>query len=556
MNLGDDQAWQAERKELRRQLDEATDTIEAIRTGMIDALVVQGNDGHQLYTLNSADQTYRVFIERMREGALTLNREGVILYSNSQFARMLRLPLEKVIGFQLCSFVTEDFQSLFKTVLETAFVSESRAEISLYSRDQLRIPFLISCSALELPGGPALSVLLTDLTIQKKGEHQLKMKNEQLLAARNSTAILNNELESLVRQRTKELYESREYFKFLADNIPVIIFTAGSPGTLYFNRRWYDYTGLGIEESKTQGWDRIIHADDAVSSSEKWQASLASGNKFEVHYRLRRIDGAYRWHQGLAAPFRNENGEIITWIGTCIDIDDQIRSLEKKDEFIGVASHELKTPLTSLKGYIQLINNFPDDKLPPIIKKYAGKAEEAEYKLSTLVNDLLDVSKIHAGKLSFKRSWINLSELLHNWIENTNHLYPHFLIKQEIQDGVFIMGSEERLEQVFMNLINNAVKYSEHRKELEITLSRRGPEAAISVVDFGFGMSEEQKQKIFERFYRVEGTKFLTSGLGMGLYIALEIVKEHTGTIEVESEIGIGSTFSVRLPVAADIYRI
>lgn len=551
MSVAEEQSWIAQRSELLRQLSEANDTIDAIRTGMVDALVVQGRDGNELYTLRSADQTYRVFIEKMREGAVTLNHEGVILYCNSQFARMIGFPLEKVIGYTLEEFVAPYFLAQFRAVLVRADVDESRAEIELVTGADQKIPFLISCSPLEMADGASLSVLLTDLTIQKRNEHQLKIKNEQLLAARNATASLNNELESLVRKRTNELFESREYFKFLADNIPVIIFTADATGNLYCNQRWYTYTGLSLDQSRERGWELVVHPDDLGATTLKWRESLSSGRRFEIHYRLRRIDGAYRWHQGLSSPFRNEKGEIVTWIGTCIDIDDQIRSLEKKDEFIGIASHELKTPLTSLKGYIQLINNFEDDRLPPIIKKYASKASEAEFKLSTLVNDLLDVSKIHAGKFSFRTGWINLSELVHSWIETTNHLYPDFTVGVTVEEGVFIIGSEERLEQVFMNLVNNAVKYSETRHELLVQLSRSGPEVKISVTDFGFGMTEEQKQKIFERFYRVEGTKFLTSGLGMGLYIAQQIVKEHNGYIEVDTQIGVGSTFQVTLPVSS-----
>jgi two-component system CheB/CheR fusion protein len=226
--------------------------------------------------------------------------------------------------------------------------------------------------------------------------------------------------------------------------------------------------------------------------------------------------------------------------------------MERKDEFIGIASHELKTPLTSLKGYLQLISAYKKDELPPVVKQYVEKANNSLNKLQRLINDLLDVSKIQAGKLEYGFARVDVAELVKNCIENARLIHPdtNFII----HDGsnYIVIANAERLEQVLMNFINNAVKYSPQNKDVIIETSLNGNNVRVAVTDFGIGLSAVQKERIFERFYRVEDKKYMTSGLGMGLYICAEIISYHNGTIGVESEAGKGSTFYFELPLVED----
>ena len=167
----------AELEELHVRLQEANETIEAIRSGEVDALVVKGENGHQLYTLKSADQTYRVLIEKMKEGAVTLNKDGVILYSNSQFASMVNFPLAQVIGLSFLDFIPDGSKENFKILMKQGWQSDSKGEIWLANKNNTLIPFLLSFTSLELDEGRALSIILTDLTSQKETEKQLKQKN-------------------------------------------------------------------------------------------------------------------------------------------------------------------------------------------------------------------------------------------------------------------------------------------------------------------------------------------------------------------------------------------
>ena len=538
-------------EELRLQLQEANETIHAIRTGQIDALVVSTESGSQLYTLRSADHTYRVFIEKMKEGAVTLNQDEIILYSNSQFASMVDRPLSEVIGVPFGRFIPERCKADFQKLMKTGWNADSKGEIFLKNSKDKSIPVLLSFTSLELEEGTSLSVILTDLSAQKETEKQLKTKNEELEEARRNVAKINEELEDMVKERTNDLLMSREYFQYLANNIPVIIWTADTDGKLnYINRRWYEYTGFDLEESKTKQ-NELVHPDDLETSSTAWRYALKYKQKYEQEFRFKRNpDGAYRWHYAQAIPFKDEYGNITAWIGTSIDIDDQKKQLERKDEFIGVASHELKTPLTSLKGYLQLMEL--QKTLPELVKSYISKANISLVKLQRLVDELLDVSRIKAGKLEFSKQIFNLTELVSQCVDNSRIMYPLFTIKKELQENIMVMGNEERIEQVFMNLINNAVKYSPECKKIIVRTESDDTSAIVSVVDFGVGMSEQDQKFIFERFYRANGHDHLTPGLGMGLYIASEIMKEHKGEIQVRSKLNEGCVFTFSLPLVTE----
>jgi two-component system CheB/CheR fusion protein len=192
--------------ELRLQLEEANDTIDAIRTGQVDALVVHGKKGHQLYTLKTADQTYRLFIEKMIEGAVTLDEHGIILYSNSRFASMVKMPLSKVIGLPFDHFIAPASKQQFSALFKKAWKEDCKGEIGLLNEEK-SVDFQLSFTSLELDEGVSLSIILTDLTAQKETQKQLKKNNKQLEEINYALEVSNHDLQQFASVASHDLQE-------------------------------------------------------------------------------------------------------------------------------------------------------------------------------------------------------------------------------------------------------------------------------------------------------------------------------------------------------------
>ena len=196
-----------EMNELRLQMEEANDTIEAIKTGQIDALVVKSANGHELYTLKSADQTYRVFIEKMTEGAVTLNKDGLIVYSNSQFAKMVGMPLSQVTGDSFVSFISRNDIENYNELVKAGWSQDTKGEISLLGPNDKITPVQLSLTTLELDEGTALSIILTDLTAQKQTQLLLKTNNEKLKQINHELELSNHDLRQFASVASHDLQE-------------------------------------------------------------------------------------------------------------------------------------------------------------------------------------------------------------------------------------------------------------------------------------------------------------------------------------------------------------
>lgn len=223
----------------------------------------------------------------------------------------------------------------------------------------------------------------------------------------------------------------------------------------------------------------------------------------------------------------------------------------KKDEFISIASHELKTPLTTINGYIQLLERSLDKNDLSTAKIRLQKVQNQVEKLSLLVADLLDISKIESGKLKFNMKYFSVDPLLDQLLEEMQQANPQVKIIRKGNVGTEIYGDEMRIEQVLINFITNAIKYSPDSEELYVTSTKCGNDVYFSVRDFGIGMAEEHQKSIFDKFYRIEETSERFQGLGIGLYICKEIIERHQGKIGVKSTLGEGSEFYFYIPTSS-----
>ena len=228
---------------------------------------------------------------------------------------------------------------------------------------------------------------------------------------------------------------------------------------------------------------------------------------------------------------------------------EEIKKLNaRKDDFIGLASHELKTPVTSLSGYLQIINRrLPSD---DVNKPFIEKALAQINKLSGLISDLLDVSKIETGQLPLSFTGFDLQHLAKEVIEVMQFsTKTHRLTLDSDINKLLVTADRQRIEQVIINLLSNAIKYSPGANEVNVTVSAADNKALVAVRDFGLGITRDQQERIFNRFYRVEDMAAHISGLGIGLFISKEIISRHNGRLWVESEPGKGSVFFFEIPV-------
>lgn len=377
----------------------------------------------------------------------------------------------------------------------------------------------------------------------------------------------------LARERGVELVQLNEELAALyanarttlAEAIPQLVWTATPAGDVdYLNRRWVDYTG---ERGLGHGWVRAVHPEDAPRALATWTASLASGDPYEIEYRLRRADGAYRWFLARGLPLRGAKG-VVKWFGTCTDVHDQKHLVEERelllararedvrarDVFLAIAAHELKTPLTPLRLQVERTLRAARggrlDRLgPEQLAAQMSVVEQQIARLERLVGNLLDVARLTTGKLDLRREEVDLGALVAEVVARhrpeleragsalTLHLAP----------GVKGSFDRLRLNQVITNLLTNAVAYAEG-KPITVALTAEPGAATLAVADEGPGIAPEDQARIFERFERAASERH-GGGIGLGLWLVRQMVEAHGGSVAVESAPGRGSRFIVRLPL-------
>jgi signal transduction histidine kinase len=230
----------------------------------------------------------------------------------------------------------------------------------------------------------------------------------------------------------------------------------------------------------------------------------------------------------------------------------------QKNNFIAMASHELKTPITSIKGYVQLLlNAFNKEKetqkpLPPLlVRSSLISVDKQVARLTRLISELLDLSKIETGTLELKKEKFSLNELAIETVEDILYTNTKHKINLFHDFHAFVYADKDRIGQVMINFLTNAIKYSPNSDKIDVSITRAAnDEIAFSVKDYGIGIDKDEQEKIFERFYRAQGREEQTyPGFGIGLFIAKEFVQKHGGRLTVESEKGKGSAFTFTLPV-------
>lgn len=353
------------------------------------------------------------------------------------------------------------------------------------------------------------------------------------------------------RRAIEALTESEKRFHTLSDQAPVMIWMAGPDRQASFlNKAWLAFRGKSLEEESGSGWMEGVHPDDMQALLKKFDRSARSRQEFKIDYRLKRHDGEYRWIMTHAVPrFTGEN-EFLGFIGTCVDITDRIELERQKDDFMGIASHELKTPVTSIKAYAQILQEKFRKTDDTASLSMLTRLDMQIDKLTGLINTLLDVAKVQSGQMDYVHERFDINDFAREVVEEVQPACrDHKIVIQRKTSGE-VYADKARIARVLNNLISNAVKYSPGGKDIIVSVEKHDGKYVVSVQDFGVGIPENMQDKIFGRFFRVsEASGNRVSGLGLGLFISSEIIKQHGGALWLESQQGKGSKFFFSLPV-------
>jgi len=369
---------------------------------------------------------------------------------------------------------------------------------------------------------------------------------EQNLAMKKTQQSLEMEVKG--RRESQVTMKSQiDHFHLMLESLPQIAFTLNEDGIVDFvNRKWHEYSDSETEFPET-------HFDDH-NIKEEFERCRKKGKALELEVRIKNIEsGDYRYHLLRVTPVYEEN-TIKNWVGTFTDIEDQKKVEKEKDEFLSIASHELKTPLTSIKAYVQLLDRKLKLDKEGAEAGFMVKVQDQIEKLNTLITDLLDVSKIENGKLKINRKPTNIGDVIQNAIDTILQTHENRQVKIDwhgMKPNILIPLDEIRIEQVLINFLTNAIKYSPQNNQVIVTtfVDEEEQEVKVNITDFGIGIPDFKQDAVFHKFYRVEESSLQFQGMGIGLFICSEIIKQHHGNIGVSSKVDEGSTFYFTLPL-------
>jgi PAS domain S-box-containing protein len=366
-------------------------------------------------------------------------------------------------------------------------------------------------------------------------------------------------------------------FRIMADSAPVLIWMANTARTFtWFNKTWREFTGRPMDEELGFGWTQNVHADDLQSCLDTFTQSFEKRVPFRLEHRLGRHDGTWRWVINQGTPlYEGVTENFSGYVGSCIDITDmrqaqterdQLLQAERsaraeaerlghmKDEFLATLSHELRTPLNAILGWAALLRRVGSES--PDYQRGLETIERNARVQGQIVGDLLDMSRIISGKVQLDVEPLDLQEVLTAAIDSVRpSIEAKKLRFRTVLDAgaARIRGDANRLQQVFWNLLTNAVKFTPSGGSVHVTLERVNSHVEVTVEDSGIGIKPEFLAFVFDRFRQADSTTSRRyGGLGLGLSIVKQLIEHHGGSVRVKSPgEGQGSSFIVALPVSA-----
>jgi len=414
----------------------------------------------------------------------------------------------------------------------------------------------------------AVSGTTRDVTDRDQWEQQLKSSAEKLQAMNEEFAAINEELSASNEQMLSANERlSRVNAELLAAQHTIeegkhalrLAIDAANFGTWYIHSETREFiTDARLKELFGYFPDEDLSIEQAVARitedyrefvSKKLEDAIYNNGDYDVTYPVIGLhDNKLRWLRAVGNLMADPSGTFSAFTGVVMDVTEQKMEEIRKNDFMGMVSHELKTPLTSLSAYLQLLELRSKENPDDVGRRALTQSIKQTRRMTDMINGFLDFSRLESAKIVVEKSRFDIAELIAEAREDNNMLYSTHRFLFEPLEHRMIEADRVKISQVIANLIGNAVKYSKPGSVIQVSCVSNENEVMVSVKDEGIGINKQELTRIFDRFYRVEGNN-LIAGFGIGLYVSAEIVRLHRGKIWAESEMGQGAVFSFTLPV-------
>jgi len=490
------------------------------------------------------DDKFNTIFDLTSAASKIINADLTILKVNKAVTELLGFSAEEIEGTKILDYACPEYIKHWHELQEALWSKQLpffKLEACLIRKDKSIAWVNVTTILFNDQGETYGFTVFDDITYRKEFEESEK----KLRAALEQSNKIGDELRKKQQDLTRVL-------ETMAEGVGIIDTTGKMT---YANPMAQKILGLSAEEITQRTyhdleWQNLRLDGTPLPPEEHPMAIMMATGKLIVDHEIAvQPPTGDRFYISInAAPILDDDGTLLGGIGTFMDVTNRRKVIQQKDEFISVASHELKTPVTSLKASLQLLSKMQDNPSPKMLPVLVQQANRSLNKVSTLIADLLNASKLNEGQLQLNKTMFNLAQLINDCCDHIR-ITSEYTIHTEGNTQLQVNADADRIDQVITNFVNNAVKYAPETKEIRVLIEKQENFARVSVIDKGKGIPPEKRAHLFERYFRVDTSGLQYSGLGLGLYINAEIIKKHGGNYGVESTLGQGSTFWFTLPI-------
>jgi PAS domain S-box-containing protein len=479
-----------------------------------------------------AEERFRLIVETALDAVVTIDSTGIITEWSPRAEATFGWNREDAIGRNLAdTIIPERYRDAHRSGLRHFLTTgegpalNTRLELSALHRDGREFPIELAITPLRVGDLLSFSAFVRDITDRKSTE--------------------------------QALVESQQHYRALAESLPHLVWTCRPDGYCdYLSPQWVEYTGLPAAEQLGSGWAEQLHPEDRERVQAEWAHATVSGDTYDLEFRIRRGNGAYRWFKTRAVPLRDAAGTIAKWFGSNTDIDDYKQALDDLrrsnadlEQFAYVASHDLQEPLRMVANYTELLAQRYRGQLDDKADKYIHYATDGARRMQQLVTDLLSYSRV--GSQGGRMRPVDAGKVLQAAVESLGEAVGESRASIEVSGALpVVLADESQLFQLFQNLVANAIKFrSDSSPRISVQAAYRNSRWVFALKDNGIGIDMRYADRIFQMFQRLHD-KTRYAGSGIGLAIAKRIVERHGGQIWFESAGGAGTTFFFTMPSA------